>query len=250
MIKTCRIFAKILIIVCASTFDIHVRAARIEEPKNCIEKNIECAVFNSTGSFFFKMAGSEVRLSAGASVVKKAPTVLRIVRGNVLVKAKSDALKIENLFTQIDVKDGAVLIEAFNDEIKITNLSGEVRYRPRGTETDLDLPKGLMNEVGRVGSDGHAISGYPRSMNLKPLIEVWSKFFKKDEFKTLQADFEGFLPYWRAGLDFVGPWYRQTVTREIAEHAAEVERQKRLRAARAVEENYYREMFRRKNFLD
>jgi hypothetical protein len=196
------------------------------------------------------MQDAEIRLAPGASVVKKSPTLLRLVRGSILIKGGDGALKVDGLFGQVDVKGGDALIESGDDLMSLTNISGDVHYRPRGADNDLDLPKGLMNEMGRVGTDGQAMTSYPRSMNLKPLIESWSKFFKKDEFKIFQADFEHFLPAWRAGLDFVGPWYRETVAREIAEHEAELERQKRLREARAKEENYYREMFRRKNFLD
>jgi hypothetical protein len=243
-------FGHVAVFFIFSTFNVHVRAGQIQEPKKCLSKNAECAVYNSSGAFAFKMQQAEVRLAPGASVVRKAPNLLRIVRGDVLVKANSEFINVETLFGRVAVREGAALISAGDDAMALTNLSSEVRYRPRGGETDLDLPKGLMNEIGRVGTDGQALSGYPRSMSLKPLIEVWSKCFKKQEFKTFQADFEHFLPTWRAGLDFVGPWYRETVTREIAEHEAELARQKRLREAREKEEGYYREMFRRKNFLD
>lgn len=240
---------KILVIIFASTFDLRVRAARIEEPRNCLKENVHCAVYSPRNSELFKMQDNEVRMAPGSSVVKKTPDVLRVVRGDVLIKAKS-GLTIEGLYGQVRVKNGDVLVEAGNEMMRITNLTGEVRYRPRGHGSDLELPKGLMNELGRVGTNGEAISGYPRSMSLKPLMDVWAKCFKKSEFKILQSDFENFLTHWRVGLDFVGPWYSETVTREIAEHEAELARQKRLREAREREEQYYREMFRRKNFLD
>lgn len=242
--------AKALLIFCAFFVEIRVRAARIEEPKGCLRANKECAVFNSSGTTTFKMQNAEVRMAPGASIVKKAPDLLRVVRGNVLIKTHDTNLRVESLFGDAKVSGGDVIVEATDDMVKIVNLSGEVRYRPRGTEADLDLPKGLMNELARVATNGQAVSAYPRSMSLKPLVETWSSFFTKKEFKILKADFEQFLPHWRAGLDFVGPWYLETVTREIAAHKAELERLRRLKEARDREENYYREMFKRKNFLD
>jgi hypothetical protein len=243
------LIAKLFLILCASTFNVRVKAGRIEEPRGCLSQNVECAVYNPTGALVFNMQDNEVRLAPGASIVKKGPDVLRIVRGNVLIKAKS-GLRVEGLFASMYVKDGGVLVESSDDSMKLTNMSADVRYRPRGYETDLELPKGLMNEMGRVSTSGEATAAYPRSMGLKPLIDIWAKCFKKNEFKILQKDFENFLTHWKAGLDFVGPWYRETVTREIAEHEAELERQKRVREAREREEKYYREMFKRKNFLD
>lgn len=243
------LFLKICVFVLVSTIHVRVRAGRVEEPQGCLHKNIECAVFNPSGVLVFKMQESEVRLSPGASIVRKGPNHLRVIRGNVLVRVKG-GMKVESLFASLDVSDGGVLVEASDDLLKMTNLSADVRYRPRGHESDLELPKGLTNEVGLVTTSGLSMSGYPRTMSLKSLLEVWAKCFKKNEFNILKRDFETFLVHWKAGLDYVGPWYRETVSRELAEQEMEMERLRRLREAREKEERYYREMFRRKNFLD
>ncbi len=231
--------------------EVHSRAVEvIEEPQHCLKQNIECAVHVKAHNFMFKMNQVEVRAANGSSVIKKTPHLLVVARGEVAVKAYEDSCEIETLFGKINVAKGSVLLEVTDNQVRVTNIGAEVTYQPRGESKTLELPKGLMNEMGRVNSQGQAKTSYPRSMSLGPLIKVWSGLFKKSEFSILKDEFEAFVPHWRAGLEFVGPWYLETVTREIAEFKAEQERLRKLKAIREKEEGYYREMFRRKNFLD
>ena len=240
----------LLLFLTVSFLDLRVHAEALTLPKGCLEKPISCSVQAEKNAFGFQMRGGEIRLLKNAQLKKVNAYRLQHMSGAVLVKASEKPIVIDTLYARVEVQSGSVLIEKVENQIRAHNLSGDVRFQLKGATEKMMIPEGLLNEFGPVQANGRASSQYPRSISLSGFVEMWAKFYVKNEFESFKAEFETFLPKWREGLKFVGPWYLETINRQLADQKEEEMRLQRLREQRLKEENYYREMFRRKNFID
>lgn len=232
--------------------EFHVSAAEnfVMVPKNCLSKAISCSLKSEIDANSFSFAGGEVRLIAKSLVRRVNAYRLELVSGAVLVRASSKPIVVDTLYSKTKIVNGLALIEFNQDRVVAQNITADFEFQLKGGRESVSLPKGLFNEFGPVSESGVARSHYPRTTALSGFVEKWARFFSRNDFLIFKSDFEAFLPYWRDSLSLVGPWYLDTVNRQLAEQKEEEDRIQRLREERQKEENYYRELFKRRNQIN
>ena len=233
-----------------SFVEVRVHAELVTSPRNCLKGLLLCTIESSKDASVMNFGAGEIRLLRKSQVTRINAHRIKVIGGDVLIKAGDRPIFVETLYARFEVKNGEAMVSASPDKVVAKNLTSRVTYSILGSREKLDLPAGLQNDFGPVDPQGLAKTQYPRSLPLTGLIETWARFFVRSEFEIFKKDFEAFLPKWRESLNFVGPWYLETVNRQLADQREEEERRARLKAKRESEENYYREMFRRKNFLE
>ncbi len=241
---------RVFLFVILSFAEVKVKAELITQPKNCLKNLLTCSIRSENDAASLNFGAGEIRLLKNSEFTRMNAHRVKIIKGQVLVRATSRPIFVESLFSRIEVKDGLVLVDATEDRVVVNNLTAEVNFIPMGSREKVNLPAGLLNEFGPVQTSGVAKSQYPRTMPLTGFVEKWARFFVKSEFETFKSDFEAFIPKWRESLALVGPWYLETVSRQLADQQEEEMRLQRLKEQRKKEEDYYREMFRRKSFYN
>lgn len=241
-------FIKSVAIILVFTIHVKVKAVSIEHPRNC-RMTDNCAVYTENSIDLFKTPSASVSLVKGASVVSQAAGQIKLIRGLIHIKAHS-ATTLSTLYGELKLSEGEILVEAVDSLVKFTNLSSrDFKYHPRGEVIDHDLPVGFSTYLTKVTKSGVAEAGYPHPAEIKHLIKNWSKVYLRSEKSRFKDDVKKFISSWHAATQMVGPWYLDTVKREIAAAEAEIARKARLKALREAENNKLREMF-RKRVLD
>lgn len=244
-------FLRLALLLVCSFVQVRVRADLLEQPKNCVKSLLTCSLAaESNGEVAMLSKGTEVRFLKGGEITRINAKRIKIIKGDILVRATDKPIVVETLFSSVVVTSGLALFQAQPERVLLSALTADVQFTPRGSKESIAIPKGLQNEVGPVRKSGVAQSEYPRSMALHGLVEKWAAFYSQAELPIVKADFEKFIPSWRESLDFVGPWYLETINRQVAEQEEADQRRMRLKEERMKEENYYREMFRRKNLVE
>lgn len=243
-------YLKFTLIILFSFVEVKVHAEMLELPKNCLSGLLMCSVSADENAQMIKIAGGEIRFLKGAQLSRINGHRVRLVKGDFLIRATDKPIIVETLYSTVVVTSGLAMFQADPARIVLSALTAEVQFSPKGSKEHIQVPKGLQNEVGPVRKSGIAQSEYPRSMALHGLVEKWTQFFTQSQFAMVKDDFEKFVPSWRDSLNFVGPWYLDTINRQLAEQEEAAARQVRLKEERMKEENYYREMFRRRNLVE
>lgn len=243
-------YLKLSAILFFTFVEVKVHAEILEQPKNCLKGLLICSVVADQNTQSIKILDGEVRFLNGAQLTRINAKRIKLIKGDFLIRAGAKPVTVETLFSTVIVTSGLAMFQAQAERVILSSLTAEVRFSPKGSKEQILVPKGLQNEVGPVRKSGVAQSEYPRSMALHGLVEKWTQFFTSAEFSIVKADFETFVPSWRDSLSFVGPWYLETINRQLAEQEEASLRRMRLKEERLKEENYYREMFRRRNLIE
>jgi hypothetical protein len=241
---------RLFLFVSLSFIQVRVKAELVTVPKNCLKNLLTCSISSGSDAAALSFGAGEIRLLKDSKITRLNAHRIKILKGQVMVRATGRAIHVDTLFSRIEIKEGLAIIDANDERILAHNLTAQVSFLPLGSREKIVLPAGLLNEFGPVQTSGVAKTQYPRSMPLTGFVEKWARFFVRSELEIFKSDFETFLPKWRESLALVGPWYLETINRQLADQREEEDRLKRLREQREKEENYYREMFRRKNFFD
>lgn len=244
-------FTKISAALLVFTINVKVKAISIESPQNCNKAGgaaVGCAIYTESNIELFKTPTVEVSLVRGASVVHELPGQIRLVRGLIRAKAHGSTT-ISTLYGELKWADGEILVESIDSLVKFTNLSSsDFKYHPRGEGVDHSLPVGFSTYLAKITKSGVAEAGYPHPAEIEPLIKKWSKVYSRSEKSQFVSDLKNFMSSWHEASKLVGPWYLDTVRREIASAEAEIARKARLKALREAEDNKLREMFRERVF--
>lgn len=243
-------YLKLSLILFFTFVEVKVHAGILEQPKNCLKGLLLCSVSADQDAQAIPIQDGEVRFLKGAQLSRINAKRIKLIKGDFLVRAGEKPVTVETLYSTVIVTSGLAMFQAQAERVVLSSLTGEVRFSPKGSKEQILVPKGLQNEVGPVRKSGVAQSEYPRSMALHGLVEKWTQFFIHKEFQIVKDDFEKFIPSWRDSLNFVGPWYLETINRQLAEQEEAEARRMRLKEERLKEENYYREMFRRRNLVE
>lgn len=238
----------VIIFLLATLLDVRIQARALEIPKNCQDKGVACAILSEVAIEDVSTSAYQVRATKGSSFVRKSETALQVVRGLFRVQAK-DAVEVHALYGRLAFTQGEVLIEASDGIVRFTNLSSpDLKYEPRGEGQLHLLPVGFSTYFTKITKSGVAEAGYPRPAEIEPLIKKWAQSFfdVRSEKLKFSSDLKTFMQAWHEATKLVGPWYLDTVEREIASQRAEEARLARLRAEREAEERQYREMFRQR----
>lgn len=244
-------FVRIALLIICSFFQVRVHAELLQLPKNCLKSLVTCSLAGeANGDKAMLSKGTEVRFLKNAEISRINAKRIKLIKGDILVRATDKPVVVETLYSTVVVTSGLALFQAQPERVLLSALTADVQFTPRGSKESIAIPKGLQNEVGPVRKSGVAQSEYPRSMALHGLVEKWASFYLQAELSIVKADFENFIPSWRESLEFVGPWYVETINRQVAEQEEADQRRMKLKEERLKEENYYREMFRRKNLVE
>lgn len=207
-----------------------------------------CAFYTENNIEHLKTPSANLSLVRGASVVSDPLNKIKLIRGLVHVKANA-ATTLSTLYGELKWSDGEILVEAVDSLVKFTNLSSsDFRYHPRGEISDHELPIGFSTYFSKITQSGVAETGYPHPAEIESLIKSWSKVYSRTEKSRFTKDIKDFMVFWHAATQLVGPWYLDTIKREIAAEEAETARKARLKAMRDAENNMLREMFRKRVF--
>jgi hypothetical protein len=239
---------KLALVILVSVLEVRVHAMPTEYPKNCLESEESCAIQNEKNAQFINTQAASISLGEGASLNRKSDSEFQLIRGTFKVYAKSD-VKLLTLFGEMTLTEGDVLVEVKDQVVNFTNLSADLKYSPRGESQNYNLPVGFSMYLSRITKTGVAEAGMPRPAEIEPLIKIWSRLYSRQQKSQFISDLKEFMVSWRAAIQFVGPWYLDTVQRSIASQEAEDARRARLKAEQDRENNKYREMF-RKRILD
>lgn len=244
------VYLKLSLILFFSFAEVKVHAELLEQPKNCLRGLLLCSVAADQNAQSMKILDGEIRFLKGAQLSRINAKRVKLIAGDFLIRAGEKSVTVETLYSTVVVTSGLAMFQTQADRVILSSLTAEVQFSPKGSKEQIVVPKGLQNEVGPVRKSGIAQSAYPRSMALNGLVEKWTQFFTQREFSIVKEDFEKFAPSWRDSLNFVGPWYLETINRQVAEQEEAEARKMRLKEERLKEENYYREMFRRQNLIE
>lgn len=248
-----RSFSKLLLVLAFSFMDVSVKSGTLSLPNGCVEVSEACAFLVKEKNLNLHFPNGEVRILPGSSVIRSGASELNLVRGRLLVSTSGE-LTIKSLYGEIQPTYGLHLIEASDDEVTIYSVKGDLEYKPRHSphvNTDvLRLKPGFQVSLGPVSVDGVANVKIPDVIPIQSFLNLWSSFYDKQERSEFLELARQFQPTWRRASQDVGPWYVEMIQREIAKIRAEEDRIRRIREARQKERNYYREMFRRRNFIE
>jgi hypothetical protein len=228
--------------------DVRVKAHVVEAPKNCSKSKNVCAILNDSGVLRRKMSWGSLRVSEGSSYIVVSETELRLIRGHFLIAAEKP-VKVSSLYGDFKALSGQSYFDVKDQIVSFTNLTASLKYQPLGETQFYDLPAGFMNYLTLVNSQGIAEAGYPRLAELRPLIKGWGELFSSAEIGKFRADYRQFSESWSKAQKVVGPWYTQTVEREIAAEKSEEDRQARLREQHRLESAKWRDLFHERNYL-
>lgn len=233
------------------TVEVRVQAqALISVPPNCLEKNETGVCTLTTKNLFnFSESGVQLRVEPTSVVQKKSAQNWVLMLGKVFLDSEKETL-IESLYGEVKVEQGKAIFISDRKQLKIYSLSGQVLYRPKGNDSFHNLPAGFMQKLSRVDSTGQSGSLIPQPILIDEVIPVWSTFYKAAELPSFRADLMDFRTTWSEATELAGPWYLATIERQVA--SLEKERElERLRKKKAQKEQlYFREMFKRRNFMD
>jgi hypothetical protein len=254
---------KLLLVLAVTVVNVKVKARSVELPNNCRNTKRECTIYAEKQIEKLATQSAQIVISRGATVTRTKEQQIKLIRG--LIRVSSNSLQhlqgqsgsqkahfttnVHTIYGDIELSDGDVLIEASDSIVKLTNLSsGNMMYHPRGEDRAHHLPKGFATYLAKVTSSGVAEAGYPHPAEVDMLVARMARVYSRSEKAQLRNDLEQFRTAWREATRIVGPWYLDTVKREIASELEEKERQARLRAAREAEDRKLREMFQQRIF--
>jgi len=248
---------QIFVFLLIFALDVRSRARAIDAPAGCTKTGGVCAVLSDSGLLRKAMPWGELRAGEGSSYIVVSDSEIRLIRGHFLIDSKSSeknptkitAAKVSTLYGDFKVRAGQTFFDVKDAIVSFTNISSELTYEPLGETQFYDLPRGFMNYLTKVTSKGVAEAGYPRLAELKPLIKGWGSLFASTEIGKFRTDFDAFSVHWSKAQKIVGPWYTETVEREIASERAEEERAARLREIQRQENAKWKKMFRERNYL-
>ena len=244
-----RTILRMTLFVMAFTIKVTVKAEVIQEPKGCHNQAVTpCSYFIQSHHEVIQWNDHKFRLSKGTSFIRNAVGEYKLVNGEALIESEKELI-MSTLYGKVKLEAGRALIKTGNRKTDFYSLAGVLKFQPRGMDEYTFLPVGFSNFVGRVLDTGIADTGYPKPAELDILLPLWAKFFTKSEKDILQAQMSVYREPWRVAVEQSGPWYVDTMKRQIAALEAERERKRRLRAAKLKEQNYFKEMFRRRNNL-
>jgi hypothetical protein len=232
------------------SLDVRVHAAVLQQPAQCLQKETKpCAIFARSGIYTLKGQGWSFRLQEGGAVTLINANRIRLVTGRLDVTAKANLL-VETLYGDVAVQGGEALLDMTSKAVKVFGLSDSVKYRPRGADDFSVLAVGFQQSMGRVDHTGVAVSGYGSPAVTDQLVPLWSGFYSKNEINLLKDRLKAFQPAWHRAVEAAGPWYKETAQRQIASLEEQRRKERQRREALLKDQQFYREMFRRRNFME
>jgi hypothetical protein len=242
------------VFVTAFSLNVKVRASNIVVPENCVElQNQPCSIYNQKDIEVLNTAQAEIRMVKGASLTKVSEGEYKLLRGVFVVNVKpgekiasDNKINITTLYGSLQIKNGEAVIEVKDLVTHFTNISADLKYHPRGESSTYALPSGFSSYFAKITKTGVAETGYPRPAEIKPLLRLWSSSYKLSELSQFEVKLKDFKIMWEKATELVGPWYVDTVKREIAAQEKEEARLARIRAAIEAENKKYQDMFRKK----
>ncbi len=240
---------QLLLALFVFTLDVKVRARVIELPHGCVKGEAACAVLNLSGVLKKKMVWGDLRVSEGGSYLITSANQLRLIRGHFFVEAH-EPIEVSTLYGVFKVKFGRAFFDVRDQIVNFTNVSSsDFKYQPRGDQQDYELPVGFANYLTLISTNGAAEAGYPKIAELKPLVKGWGGLYGQGEIATFKSQLNTFALVWTKAQKIVGPWYTDTVNREIAAEKAEEARLAAIRARQRAESEHWRALFRDRNFV-
>jgi hypothetical protein len=205
--------------------------------------SMEIRVRAATASEFFAAPDAVVRWSHDHARVTVAKGLVRVGRAG--------ELDVETLFAKFGRSEGAqYILRVEADQVRVVSLSGTLRYQPRGRSDWMSLPAGFEQVIGRVDSTGEARTRIPTpAKNLSVFLD-WTQLLKRTDLAEFRSIWPQFAESKRLAADGAGRQTASLIENLIADEQARKDRleETRLRAER--ERLYFREMFRRRNFID
>ncbi|MEK6554823.1 MAG: hypothetical protein AABZ31_06265, partial [Bdellovibrionota bacterium] len=204
-------FFRLFLFILLSFVEVKVKAELVTVPKNCLKNLLSCSIRSENDAAALNFGAGEIRLLKNSEMTRLNAHRIKIIKGQMMVRATARPIYVESFFSRIEIKNGLAILDASDERVVVNNLTAEIGFIPLGSKERVVLPAGLMNEFGPVQTSGIAKTQYPRSMPLTGFIEKWARFFVQSEFAVFKSDFEEFIPKWRESLSLVGPWYLETI---------------------------------------
>lgn len=230
--------------------EVRVHAKVLEQPKQCVSKGVRpCTVFVQSERWMTANKNWTLRVQTAGAITLLDDHRVRLVTGKLDAEAQSKLL-VETLYGDVALDGGHVLMDLNSEKVMIYGISQNAQFRPRGANQFTALMAGFQQFMGRVDQTGHAASGYGAPAVSADLVELWSGFYSRKEISEFKDRLVDFRAKWKHAVDAAGPWYVETANRQIASLESEREKQRRRREAIRKDREFYKEMFRRRNYVD
>lgn len=252
-----RLIVLSFISIVTSFVDVQYRAQAHQSRPDCLTLQKACSLLGEKPLQLIPLKQGTLRISKGSSVKFDDEGIMTLIRGQFSLESIS-SVKVKTLYASIEVKEGEALLQVKDMIVNLTNLSGKVTYTPRGEKNpgDLlsvfgiyDLPKGYSIYFSGITEAGVAKTGFPHPAAVDPLIRTWASLYLKSEKNSLKDKMKEFMISWSEATELASRWYRETYLNEIEKHEAEQRRWALLRAQKAAENEKWKSLFRKRNYI-
>ena len=225
-------------------------AALIEEPANCLQDKIWCAVGNTRNAANkLSLPWAQVNMGPQAAVVVLPHQQLRVLSQSVHIVAKKKmTIDIYNMWAQLEA-DSELFIKIEPNKVTVRNQKGQIFLRPIGYKNNIELLEGFQVWVGDMDLHGRAQVGFPRAIDLRRHLKDWSWTFA-DGHSLFQVEMRRFVLRWKKALKTSADFHQGVMQRSLASLAEKRRLAEMRRRRRAAEDAKLRQLFRRRNGLE
>lgn len=237
--------------VLAKTVQLPEARSLLQEPAGCLNTVSTSAESCAVGTRAWEkgtlsLGDSTVVLDRSTAILRLAPNEIRLVSGQIWLKAKS-AFEVRTEFGSMKVEPGEYWFDRDREKVRVGVIQGLARLYPRGAKEVLEVTPGLENWLGKVGESGEAQRGIPVAIQFKSHLERWARLYTGSR-KDFEEDARAFHEVWLSASEYASEVHKTLFESKVASLRAEHER---MEAARRRSEARTRElirMFREKVF--
>ncbi|RME17013.1 MAG: hypothetical protein D6797_03345 [Bdellovibrio sp.] len=234
----------------AFILDVHVKAAFLQHPKHCWDRQQSpCVMEAQKNRDRLSLKKEQLVFLKGSSVMFEGEKV-RLLKGAfyILAEESGGPVQFVHEFGKFKVAGEALVKKSLKD-VQVAVLRGHVTYWLRGKERKFyRLPKGFSIQWTSVTRQGVAQASFPGVIDVRTWIPLWAQLFPKDRSLFYQK-LNAFRIEWRKAATLSQYLAQGTVDRLLAE-ARERRRREQLKRKWMQEQNrFFKELFRKKNYI-
>lgn len=233
--------------------EVRVHADILWDPKNCgvaeSKSSGDCIGLVRQPLSEISIGDGQLRLLRKTVVKKNSEREYTLVAGTLMIVTESP-FSVKHISGEVQLTNATVLLVSTNRSLEIFPLKASVFYKPRGSKESYRLDAGYTQSLGRVDTTGLARVLLPKPASVDKLIPLWVSMTQKTEFESTRSGILAYRQAWKSAVDQAGPWYQDLIQRQIASLNQERETERRRQQDLEKEQNFLRDMFKRRNFLE
>jgi hypothetical protein len=216
---------KIFILLALSFVDLRVDAKDIvtltnarklvQEPENCIENAVVCALQTSDAEKFkLKLESAVVILNEKTAIVRQSESSFTLLSGSVWIKANSEVL-IKSEYGSVKSQAGQFWVTHEAKKLIVESIDSQLVLKPRLGSSDLSLSPGEQNWLGPIDETSLTSSGIPLPIDAQKLLFRWAKIYPGTK-SSFEAEFKNFLKLWRSAVEKLAEHHSAIANRRLA----------------------------------